>query len=53
MAVMAAGAVQGLALALVVVVANNWSLSARTRWLLLLLALVAGLLAALRQQGTL
>jgi hypothetical protein len=49
----AAGAVLMLALALVLVVASSPSLSDRTKWFLLLLALVAGTLAALRWLGTL
>ena len=49
----AAEMVLGLALALVTVVANTSSLPARTRWFLLLLAVFAGSLAALRRQGTL
>jgi hypothetical protein len=49
----AANVVQGLAIALIVVVAGHWSLSARTRWLLIMLALIAGMLATLRRQGTL
>jgi hypothetical protein len=44
--------VLGLALALFVASLASSSLSARTRWLLLVLALVAGLLAMLRLQGT-
>jgi hypothetical protein len=49
----AAEMVLGLALALVTVVSNTSSLPARTKWFLLLLAFIAGSLAALRRQGTL
>jgi hypothetical protein len=48
----ATGTVLGLALMLVVVVSNAAVVSPATKWALLLLALVAGVLAALRQQGT-
>jgi F0F1-type ATP synthase assembly protein I len=49
----ATGIVLGVALALFVASLASSSLSARTRWLLLLLALAAGILAVLRLQGTL
>jgi hypothetical protein len=51
----AAGVVLGLALAmtLVATVGNTSPLPARARWLLLLLALIAGILAVLHRQGTL
>jgi hypothetical protein len=45
--------VLGLALALVAIVGNTSSLPARARWLLLLLALIAGILAVLHRQGAL
>ena len=45
--------VLGLALALVVAVSNTYDIADRTRWLLLLFALIGGILAALRHQGTL
>ena len=45
--------VLALALFLVAVVSNTSSISATTRWSLLLLALIASLLAAMRQQGML
>lgn len=48
----ATGAVLGLALILVVALSNAAVVSPAIRWGLLLLALVAGVLAALRQQGT-
>jgi hypothetical protein len=47
------GTVLGLALMLVVVVSNAAVVSPATKWFLLVLALVAGVLAGLRQQGTL
>jgi hypothetical protein len=49
----ATGTALGLALILVVVVSNAAVVSPATKWVLLLLALVAGILAALRQQGIL
>jgi hypothetical protein len=49
----AAGVVLGLALALMVTVFHASSLPVRTRRFLLLVALIAGILAALRWQGTL
>ncbi len=50
---LAVGAVLVLAFILSAVVTATYSqsLSARTQWLLLLLALAAGMLAALRHQG--
>jgi hypothetical protein len=48
----ATGIVLGLALALFIVSLNS-SLSDGTRWLLLMLAMSAGILAVLRLQGTL
>jgi hypothetical protein len=42
-----------LALALVATVGNTSPLPARARWLLLLLASIAGILAVLHRQGTL
>jgi hypothetical protein len=50
---MATGIVLLLALLLTIAVANAPSLSAGTRWLLLILALGDGILAVLRLQGTL
>jgi hypothetical protein len=49
----ATGIVLGLALALFIVSFASSSLSNRARWFLLVLALVAGILAVLRLQGTL
>jgi hypothetical protein len=50
---MMATIVQGLAIVLVVALAYNRSLSFKAKWPLLLVALIAGLLAALRKQGAL
>jgi hypothetical protein len=51
----AAGVVLGLALALALVatVGNTSPLPARARWLLLLLAIIAGILAILHRHGAL